>query len=127
MLNTRSIRFTGSIRNATRTATEFCCCVAETRIAYWLNTAVHIYVALIFWTAREGLTQMMLGTDPDRSRFDIWVASAYPLFAMSVAAITWAVVQVLSGQGYIELLLTTPHYTTMFWLLLAPAFNGIMK
>ena len=28
--------------------------IAETRIAYWLNTAVHIYVALIFWTAREG-------------------------------------------------------------------------
>ena len=101
--------------------------IAETRIAYWLNTAVHIYVALIFWTAREGLTQMMLGTDPDRSRFDIWVASAYPLFAMSVAAITWAVVQVLSGQGYIELLLTTPHYTTMFWLLLAPAIDTAIR
>lgn len=97
--------------------------IAETRIAFWLNTAVHIYVAMIFWIAREGLTQMMLGTDPDRSRFDIWVASAYPYFAVAVAFVTWVAVQVLSGHGYIELLLTTPHYTTMFWLLLAPAID----
>ena len=101
--------------------------IRETRIAFWLNTAVHVYVALIFWTAREGLTQMMLGTDPDRSRFDVWVASAYPYFAMSVAAITWVIVQILSGQGYIELLLTTPHYTTMFWLLLAPAIDTAIR
>ncbi|WP_313851479.1 mechanosensitive ion channel family protein [Parasedimentitalea psychrophila] len=101
--------------------------IRETRIAFWLNTAVHIYVAWIFWTAREGLTQMMLGTDSDRSRFDVWVASAYPYFAISVAAITWTVVQLLSGHGYFKLLLTTPHYTTMFWLLLAPAIDTAIR
>ncbi|AZV78129.1 mechanosensitive ion channel family protein [Parasedimentitalea marina] len=101
--------------------------IAETRIAFWLNSAVHIYVALIFWTAREGLTQMMLGTDPDRSRFDVWVASAYPYFAIAVAAVTWVVVQVLSGFGYFKLLLTTPHYTTMFWLLLAPVIDTAIR
>lgn len=101
--------------------------IRETGIAFWLNTAVHIYVALIFWTAREGLTQMMLGTDSDRSRFDIWVAFAYPYFAVSVAAVTWLIVQLLSGHGYIELLLTTPHYTTMFWLLLAPVIDTAIR
>lgn len=101
--------------------------ISETRIGFWLNTAVHIYVALIFWTAREGLTQMMLGTDPDRSRFDKWVAAAYPYFGVGVALVTWLVVQVLSGHGLFKLLLTTPHYTTMFWLLLAPIFDTAIR
>jgi len=98
--------------------------INETRIAFWLNTAVHIYVALIFWTARKGLRDMMLGTDPDRSRFDIWVAAAYPYFAVATAVITWVAVQVLSSNpANFPLLITTPHYTTMFWLLLAPALD----
>ncbi|WP_342770990.1 mechanosensitive ion channel family protein [Parasedimentitalea maritima] len=101
--------------------------INETRIAFWLNTAVHIYVALIFWTAREGLSEMMRGTDPDRSRFDEWVAKAYPYFAVAVALVTWIVVQVLSGSGHIKLLLTAPHYTTMFWLLLAPAIDTAIR
>lgn len=101
--------------------------ISETRIAFWLNSAVHIYVAMIFWTAREGLTDMMRGTDPDRSRFDEWVAAAYPYFAVGVAAITWIAVQVLSGHGQVELLLTAPHYVTMFWLLLVPAFDTAIR
>ncbi|WP_306419488.1 mechanosensitive ion channel family protein [Parasedimentitalea maritima] len=101
--------------------------INETRIAFWLNTAVHIYVALIFWTARSGLSEMMRGTDPDRSRFDEWVAKAYPYFAVAVALVTWIVVQVLSGSGHIKLLLTAPHYTTMFWLLLAPAIDTAIR
>ncbi|MVO14668.1 mechanosensitive ion channel [Rhodobacteraceae bacterium CY05] len=101
--------------------------INETRIAFWLNTAVHIYVALIFWTARAGLSEMMRGTDPDRSKFDEWVAKAYPYFAVAVALVTWIVVQVLSGSGHIKLLLTAPHYTTMFWLLLAPAIDTAIR
>lgn len=101
--------------------------IQETRIAFWLNSAVHLYVALIFWFAREGLEDMMRGTDPDRSRFDEWVAKAYPYFAVFVAFATWVTVQVLAGFGYIDLLLSTPHYTTMFWLLLAPAIDTAIR
>ncbi|NIZ60770.1 mechanosensitive ion channel protein MscS [Sedimentitalea sp. CY04] len=101
--------------------------IFETRVSFWLNTAVHIYVALVFWTARQGLSDMMLGTDPDRSRFDEWVAWAYPFFAVGVAAVTWIIVQILAGHQQFKLLLTAPHYTTMFWLLLAPAIDTAIR
>lgn len=48
----------------------------ETRIGFWLSSSVHVYIAIIAWTAREGLVEIIRGTDPDRPKFDETV----PLF-----------------------------------------------
>ncbi|SLN38927.1 Moderate conductance mechanosensitive channel YbiO precursor [Falsiruegeria litorea R37] len=104
--------------------------MGETRLGFWLNTSVHIYIGIIAWRAREGLSDMMRGTDPDRSRFDEAVAKAYPYMAIGVSAVMWLVVEMIIGSGDRRLLLllgSAPHYTTMFWLLMAPAIDTLIR
>ena len=101
--------------------------VGEARIGFWLNLALHIYIVVITWKAREGLVEMMRGTDPDRTRYDEQTARAYPYFAMAVSVFTWALAVIVAGFGNFELLMTAPHYTTMFWLLMAPLIDAAIR
>ena len=97
------------------------------RLAYWLDSLVYVYIIWIAWTAREGLTDMMRGTDPDRTRYDEVAAHYYPYFAMAVAALTWVVVGTLVGLGKVAQLIHGAHYITMFWLLAAPALDTAIR
>jgi small-conductance mechanosensitive channel len=99
----------------------------ETRIGFWLDSSIYVYIALIAWTAREGLSDMMRGTDPDNTRFDEQVAQYYPYFAMGIAAVMWVIVSTLVGLGKIAPLLQGAHYTTLFWLLMAPALDTAIR
>ncbi|MCA0872856.1 mechanosensitive ion channel family protein [Seohaeicola saemankumensis] len=101
--------------------------LGESRIGFWFDTAVHVYIALVAWTAREGLTQMMMGSDPDRTESDVRAARAYPYFAIGVVAASWVLVSILAGYGRIDILKSGPHYTTMFWLLMAPALDTLIR
>lgn len=101
--------------------------VGTTRIGAWLNFFVHVYVGIIAWSARDGLIQMMRGTDPDITPFDEKVARAYPIFAVAVTALLWVVVNLVSAYGNFALLLTSPQYVTMFWLLMAPALDTLIR
>ncbi|WP_319547096.1 mechanosensitive ion channel family protein [Ruegeria conchae] len=103
---------------------------SETRIGFWLNAAIHIYIGVIAWTAREGLSQMMLGTDPDRTKFDEEVAHYYPYFAIGVSVVIWLLVEFLVAQrnpAILRVLGTGAHFTTMFWLLIAPALDTLIR
>ena len=102
----------------------------ETRIGFWLNAGIHIYIGVIAWKAREGLSQMMLGTDPDHTMFDEEVAHYYPYFAIGVSAVIWLLVEFLAAQRdpmIRNLLLQGAHFTTMFWLLIAPALDTLIR
>ncbi|WP_420584057.1 mechanosensitive ion channel family protein [Ruegeria sp.] len=102
----------------------------ETRIGFWLNAGIHIYIAVIAWKAREGLSQMMLGTDPDHTKFDEEVAHYYPYFAIGVSAVIWLLVEFLVAQRHpwsLALLVQGAHFTTMFWLLIAPALDTLIR
>ncbi|WP_170557481.1 mechanosensitive ion channel family protein [Ruegeria atlantica] len=102
----------------------------ETRIGFWLNAATHIYIGVVAWKAREGLSQMMLGTDPDHTKFDEEVAHYYPYFAIGVSAVIWLLVEFLVAQRnpvYLHMLVQGAHYTTMFWLLIAPALDTLIR
>ncbi|MEX0307053.1 MAG: mechanosensitive ion channel family protein [Ruegeria sp.] len=102
----------------------------DTRIAFWLNAAIHIYIGVIAWTAREGLSQMMLGTDPDHTKFDEEVARFYPYFAIGVSVVIWLLVEFLVAQrnpALIRVLSGGAHFTTMFWLLIAPALDTLIR
>lgn len=101
--------------------------MAETRLGFWLNTAVHIYIGWIAWGARTGLSDMMRGTDPDNTRYDEWVARIYPYYGIAVAAIMWLVVEIVLGYGHARLLATGPHFTTMFWLLAVPLLDSAIR
>lgn len=99
----------------------------ETRIGYWLDSAVYVYIMLIAWTARQGLSDMMRGTDPDNTPSDEKAAQYYPFFAMGIAALMWVVVSTLLGFGKIAPLMQGAHYTTLFWLLMAPALDTAIR
>ncbi|MES0861278.1 mechanosensitive ion channel family protein [Ruegeria sp. SCPT10] len=102
----------------------------ETRIGFWLNAGIHIYIGLIAWKAREGLSQMMLGTDPDHTKFDQEIAHYYPYFAIGVSAVIWLLVEFLAAQrdpAIRVILLQGAHFTTMFWLLIAPALDTLIR
>ncbi len=104
--------------------------MSETRLAFWLNTAVHIYIVVIAWTAREGLVEMMRGADPDRSRYDEMVATAYPYFAIAVSVVMWLVVETIIGTRdpkLVSVLRSGPHFVTMFWLLMMPAIDTLIR
>ncbi|MGV6805761.1 MAG: mechanosensitive ion channel domain-containing protein [Ruegeria sp.] len=102
----------------------------ESRLGFWLNTAIHIYVGVIAWTARDGLSEMMRGSDPDRTLFDEEVARYYPYFAIAVSAGTWLLVEFLAAQHnqrVFALLSEGAHFVTMFWLLIAPALDTLIR
>ena len=101
--------------------------ITETRIAFWFSTAVHVYVGFIAWTARDGLYELILGRDPDRTAFDEAVARYYPHFALALTAGLWVLVQIMVGLGNTNRLLTAPHFTTMFWLLMVPALDTLIR
>lgn len=99
----------------------------ESRLGFWLNTAVHVYIGIIAWLARKGLSDMMRGTDPDNTQFDEWVAKIYPYFAIGVTAVMWLIVDIVAGYGNLALLVTGPHFVTMFWLLSAPLLDTAVR
>jgi moderate conductance mechanosensitive channel len=101
--------------------------LSETGIGYWMITALFVYVGLIAWTAREGLVSIMHGDDPHRSEFDQVVARSYPAFILAVSAGIWTLIQIIAGSGNVELLLGAPHYKTMFWLLLLPPLDSLIR
>lgn len=99
----------------------------ETRVGFWIDSMVYIYIAFIAWTAREGLSDMMRGTDPDNTEFDEWVARAYPYFAMIVAGLMWLIVSTLIGLNKVQLLVGGSHYSTMFLLLMTPVIDTAIR
>ncbi len=101
--------------------------LAETRLGFWLDTAVYIYIIIIAWTARDGLIELMRGSDPDRSEFDELVSRNYPYYVVAVAAVMWVLVTTLTGLGQTAALQKGAHYTTMFWLILAPPLDMLVR
>ncbi|MCE8554510.1 mechanosensitive ion channel [Ruegeria pomeroyi] len=104
--------------------------MGDMRLGFWLNSSIHIYIALIAWTARSGLTEMMRGDDPDRTAFDEKVASYYPYFAIAVSAVVWLIVEYFVAIRDMAVLANVgagAHYVTMFWLLMAPAIDTLIR
>ncbi len=99
----------------------------ETRVGFWFNLAIHLYIIYIIWHGREGMSDMMLGSDPELTRSDSKIAYYYPYFAVAVTALVWVVSTLILGYGKPQLLATAPHFTTMFWLLIAPLIDTTIR
>ena len=98
-----------------------------TRLGYMVDSMIYVYIVVIALTAKEGLREMMLGSDPDRTEFDERVSFGYPYFAIAVAAGTWILVTTLLGMGKVSALLHGAHYTTMILLLAAPVIDTAIR
>lgn len=99
----------------------------ETRIGFWLNLAVHIYLAAIIWKYRAGMVSMMRGFDPDVTPAEDRMARAFPYFAIIVSMGIWWITQIVISYGNFALLDGAPHYKTMTLLLFAPAMDTLIR
>lgn len=100
---------------------------AQLRLGFWLNTAMHVYLAWMVWTYRAQVTDMMRGFDPDISPVEDRVARIYPYFAIAVISAVWWLVKIVSSYGNFELLAAAPQYKTMTLVMFAPALDTLVR
>ncbi|WP_240453750.1 mechanosensitive ion channel family protein [Chachezhania antarctica] len=96
-------------------------------LSYWMNLAVQLYLVFIAWTAREGLSDIIRGTDPDRTAFDEKMAIAYPYWIIGVDIFIWVVTTLAFGFGALDLLAAGATYVTLFWLVILPALDTVIR
>ena len=101
--------------------------MGQSRLGFWLNLAVHLYIIWIAWRGWPGLVAMMRGGEQEVSPVDAWVARAYPAFAILVSVLTWLLVNLLVANKAFALLQSGAHYKMMFMLLLAPLFDTAVR
>ena len=101
--------------------------MGESRLGFWLNLSIHLYIAYVAWRSREGLVTMMRGADPDVTDIEERVARAYPWFVIGVSAGTWYLVQIIVAYGEFQLLAGAPHVWMMVLLIMAPAMDTLIR
>lgn len=101
--------------------------VGTTRIGFWLNVAVHLYVIYIAWTAREGLKTMLLGKHNDVTPMEAKIANAYPYLLVAISVLVWLIVQVLASLGAFHIIRDQPHLITQLIFLFIPAMDTLIR
>ncbi|MEP3919902.1 mechanosensitive ion channel family protein [Ascidiaceihabitans sp.] len=101
--------------------------MGETRLGFWLNLSLHIYLIVVLWRYRSSMQSMMRGFDPDVSVMENRIARAYPYFAIFVVFAVWWVINIVVSYENFELLRSQPHYKTMMLLMFAPAMDTMIR
>ncbi|MEP5630788.1 MAG: mechanosensitive ion channel domain-containing protein [Tateyamaria sp.] len=99
----------------------------EAGVRFWLNLAVHVYLAAVIWKYRAAMVTMMRGFETDISPAEDRVARAFPYFAIAVTAGIWWLIQIIVSYGNLELLNGAPHYKTMTLMIFAPAMDTLIR
>ena len=97
------------------------------RIGFWLNLAVHLYLAATIWRYRPGMTSMMRGFESGVTPTEDRMARAFPYFAIIVTLGIWWIIQIVVSYGNFALLDGAPHYKTMTLLIFAPALDTLIR
>ena len=99
----------------------------ESRFGFWLNLALHVYFAWSVWRAREGLTMMARGGDPDISPTEAKAAQIYPWFIVGLCAFMWWVVEIIASYKLWELLTGFPHILTILIVGYSPFTDTVVR
>lgn len=99
----------------------------ESRFGFWLNLALHIYFAWSTWKAREGLTMMARGGDPDISPTEARAAQIYPYFIIGLVVFMWWVMQVIAAYQLWELMIGWPHILTILLVGYSPFTDTVVR
>lgn len=101
--------------------------LGESRLGFWLNLVMHIYLIAIFWKYRADGVAMMRGADPDVTPGEERAAQFYPYFNIIMFVVVWWIINIVVSYGNFELLTTAPHYKTMVLLMFAPAMDTAIR
>ncbi len=99
----------------------------ESRIGFWLNLALHIYFAWSTWKAREGLTMMARGGDPDISPTEAKAARIYPYFIIGLVVFMWWVIEIIAAYKLWDLLVGWPHILTILLVGYSPFTDTVVR
>ena len=97
--------------------------MGASRLGFWLNLAVHVYLIVFALRAWDGLVMMMRGPDPDVTPAEERFARIYPWFLIVVSVGTWLIVNIIVSYGAFHLLVGGTAYKMMFLLAFAPAMD----
>ncbi len=101
--------------------------LGETRLGFWLNLSMHIYLVVIFWRYRADGVTMMRGADPDVTPAEERAAQLYPYANIFIIISVWWIINIVVSYGNFELLSSAPHYKTMILLMFAPAMDTTIR
>ncbi len=96
-------------------------------IGYWLNLAVFVWIGVVCYQARNGLSSMLLGGEDDATRAEHWMARAYPWIAIALVALTWLLGEMLVAQDRFDLVADGQQYVTLAILLAAPVLDTMVR
>lgn len=99
----------------------------ETRLGFWLNLSLHIYLIAIFWKYRDAGVAMMRGADPDVTPMEERAAQLYPFANIFMFVAVWWIINIVVSYENFELLRSAPHYKTMVLLMFAPAMDTAIR
>lgn len=99
----------------------------ETRLGFWLNTAIFIWLGVIAVRARRGLVMMARGWDPDITPMEDRVARAYPMGTLMIIVLGWTVVEIIVSRGQFQLLQGGRHFITLGLLIMSPAMDTAIR
>lgn len=100
--------------------------MGTSRLGFWLNLAVHLYLIYMSWRAWDGLVAMARGRD-DVTPFEDRMSRWYPGYLIAVSVFTWLLVNIIVSFGMFELLSSQPHYKMMFLLAFLPTFDTAIR
>ncbi len=101
--------------------------MGETRLGFWLNTAIFIWLGVIAVRARKGLVMMARGWDPDITPLEERVARAYPMGTLALILLGWIAVEIIVSRGQIQLLQGGRHFITLGLLIMSPAMDTAIR
>ncbi|MEM7525737.1 MAG: mechanosensitive ion channel family protein, partial [Pseudomonadota bacterium] len=101
--------------------------MGESRLGFWLNIAIHSYLAWLIWTVRDGMTMMLRGPSSEVTATEEKAAQIYPLFIVGVSIGTWYLVEILVVYELWELIASAPHVKMMLLLAFAPTMDTLVR
>ncbi|MEM6941386.1 MAG: mechanosensitive ion channel domain-containing protein [Pseudomonadota bacterium] len=100
--------------------------MGELRLGFWLDLALIVYLASLFWRYRAATTQMMRGPG-EVTEWEDRAARAYPYFMIAAIFTMWWIVNMVVSAGNFDLLATSPQYKTLLLLIFVPAMDTLIR
>ncbi len=101
--------------------------VGETRLGYWLNLILFIYLIYVTYNARDGLTAVLIGKRPEEvTPTEIKVAQYFPWFLIGFIILVWFVVEVIASMKRFDLL-DGRQYVILILVSFVPALDTMIR